>query len=273
MSDFPLLLASEMGVSRRTVQRWCEAGEVPGAYRTKGGHWRLRKPRIKRNGKWNYDENITEFVIRYTSDGGYFPPPIPNSLLVDAVKKWIRRLQKNPAPLTAEEAGTLEWARTIIDRQTADEMEQLTASQEFNDALEYSHVAHGISQDDRREITHRDPKERWRLTMQLKDLYPEKFRYLLQTPMHELISEHAYDNVRKPLGMLMVKAKNLGPNMTSASLARELKISVATLYRPPYGRDAVKRARDYAHGAPVRDEVSIADALTDILSDKGHHLL
>jgi len=130
MSDFPLLLASEMGVSRRTVQRWCEAGKVPGAYRTKGGHWRLRKPRIKRNGKWNYDENITEFVIRYTSDGGYFPPPIPNSLLVDAVKKWIRRLQKNPAPLTAEEAGTLEWARTIIDRQTADEMEQLTASQE-----------------------------------------------------------------------------------------------------------------------------------------------
>jgi hypothetical protein len=37
MSDFPMLLAVEMGVTRRTVTRWCEAGEVPGAYRTKGG--------------------------------------------------------------------------------------------------------------------------------------------------------------------------------------------------------------------------------------------
>ena len=30
-----------MGVTRRTVQRWCAAGKVPGARRTKGGHWRF----------------------------------------------------------------------------------------------------------------------------------------------------------------------------------------------------------------------------------------
>jgi hypothetical protein len=50
----------------------------------------------------------------------------------------------------------------------------------------------------------------------------------------------------------MVKAKKLGLNMTSGSLARELKISVATLYRR-YGRAAVKRARIFAY-ASVRDE-------------------
>jgi len=37
----------------RTLRRWCEQGRVPGAYQTKGGHWRIRaksawaiKPRI-----------------------------------------------------------------------------------------------------------------------------------------------------------------------------------------------------------------------------------
>jgi hypothetical protein len=36
MSDFPLLLASEMGVTRRTVTRWCTAGKVPGRIPDKG---------------------------------------------------------------------------------------------------------------------------------------------------------------------------------------------------------------------------------------------
>ena len=58
MSDFPLLLATETDVTRRTVTRWCEAGKVPGAYQTKGGHWRWRRPR---SNEW-LDENLAKFV-------------------------------------------------------------------------------------------------------------------------------------------------------------------------------------------------------------------
>jgi hypothetical protein len=67
--------------------------------------------------------------------------------------------------------------------------------------------------------------------------------------------------------MLEVKAAKLRLNMrpvTRASLARELKISVAKLYRK-YGKAAIKRVCD---GAPGRAEVPIAVAL----SDQGRHL-
>lgn len=28
-------------VDRRTIQNWCRAGKVPGAFQTPGGHWRV----------------------------------------------------------------------------------------------------------------------------------------------------------------------------------------------------------------------------------------
>src|SRR5947207_11191486 len=49
------LIANEEGRSKRTVQRWFKAGKYKGkgGYRTRGGHYRLRKPRRrqKENGK------------------------------------------------------------------------------------------------------------------------------------------------------------------------------------------------------------------------------
>ena len=151
MSDFPTLLASENGVSRRTVQRWCEAGKVPGAYRTKGGHWRLRKPtRVKRY--WRYDDNIIDFVMRYTSEGGY-RRPIPEFVLAKQIIEVAARRWADPAQPTVAEAARmierLEWAKMVLDRELADEMEKLTASKEFNEAFEFSSVALGISDDDR----------------------------------------------------------------------------------------------------------------------------
>ncbi|PWT82948.1 MAG: hypothetical protein C5B58_07325 [Acidobacteria bacterium] len=43
-SELPLYLRQTFGISRRTFERWCARGDVPGAYRTRGGHWRVRKP-------------------------------------------------------------------------------------------------------------------------------------------------------------------------------------------------------------------------------------
>src|SRR4029453_6287431 len=39
----PAYLRKNFGISRRTFERWCARGDVPGAYRTRGGHWRVRK--------------------------------------------------------------------------------------------------------------------------------------------------------------------------------------------------------------------------------------
>ncbi|MEI6033936.1 MAG: helix-turn-helix domain-containing protein [Verrucomicrobiae bacterium] len=44
-------LALQLGKSERTVRRWCDRGLIPGAHRTKGGHWRIPKEAIRR-----YDE-------------------------------------------------------------------------------------------------------------------------------------------------------------------------------------------------------------------------
>jgi len=41
MSDFTYVLGRHTGRSQRTIRRWLAAGRYPGAYRTKGGHWRL----------------------------------------------------------------------------------------------------------------------------------------------------------------------------------------------------------------------------------------
>lgn len=54
MSVFTLSKAAPLFFKdARTLRRWCEKGLVPGAYRTKGGHWRIRakspqsiKPRV-----------------------------------------------------------------------------------------------------------------------------------------------------------------------------------------------------------------------------------
>ena len=47
MSVSLLEVAKSLGKNPRTIRRWCERRFVPGAYRTKGGHWRIRKMTLK----------------------------------------------------------------------------------------------------------------------------------------------------------------------------------------------------------------------------------
>jgi len=47
MSVSLLEVAKSLGKNPRTIRRWCERGFVPGAYRTKGRHWRIRKLTMK----------------------------------------------------------------------------------------------------------------------------------------------------------------------------------------------------------------------------------
>lgn len=241
MSDFTLLLAEEMKVTRRTVNRWCEDRKVPGAYRTKGGHWRLRKPRRVKG----YDREIAEFVLRYTCKTGYWRPLKEDwdEKLLNYVNEWVHRQASNPTSLSAE---TLERMRKPLERATSilqwrieEEMDLLTASKAFNDALEFSTVAQEIFDDDMPKNM-RDYKS-W---MRLNERDPKRFKFLIETPILDMIHPRAYEATAKKNGMLMVKAAKLrlnGCEVTPHALSRELKLSVTTLYRR-YGREMVKKA-------------------------------
>ena len=52
MSDFQRLVEIH-NRDLRTIRRWCAAGKIPGAYRTKSGHWRLCGPERMRV-RWRY---------------------------------------------------------------------------------------------------------------------------------------------------------------------------------------------------------------------------
>jgi hypothetical protein len=215
MSDFPAFLASQMGVSRRTATRWCAAGKVPGAYRTKGGHWRVRR----RRRKYWISDRIAELVFIYTE-----PPP--------------RAL---PPPTKRER---LEWRFRSLQQRFADQAERLASSPEFNNALEFSKVVAGVTNDDMRDIAQRDLADRRSRLMQLKNRDPEKWNFLFTRRFFE-VHPKAYAAIRHRNGELMVKAYKLALNqcaVTAETLARELNISVATLYRR-YVAAAVKRAR------------------------------
>jgi hypothetical protein len=229
MSDFPAFLALKMRVSRRTGRRWFEAGKVPGAYKTKGGHWRVRKPR---RSQVHPDDNITHWVMLYT-----LPP----------LERWG-------------------WRLAMLERRLAKVMDD--AAPKLEDALECSMTAHGISEDDMRELRSLEGK------LECRD--PDKYRYLVGTrdcasgkvkrpPILEMIIPEALRSMTDPRRILRVKACKLMVNMrdvTPGALANELKISVATLYRR-YGRDEIREVCKRRPASPLRAETlhpSMAEA-------------
>jgi hypothetical protein len=265
MSDFPLLLASEMGVTRRTVTRWCTAGKVPGAYRTRGGHWRLRKPRRIERCWGKYDDKIIEFVVRYTSLRGS-PVSERQAMQLNKIALWLD--ENKLVPAAASILRRLVRRREdntppSIDWQFAEEMEKLIDSKDFNDALEFSLVAAGISDDDKLPTGWENipMQERGRVIRQhfedLKDRDLKKYHLLTERDMPKIMHPRAYEATATRDGMLMIKAEKLRLNMrevTRENLADELRISPATLRRR-YGREGVRRA---CRPVPRCDELPIS---------------
>jgi hypothetical protein len=213
MSRLPSILAKGLGVSVRTFERWCARGNVPGAYQTKGGHWRIRRPseQLARKHGWNrtpgYFESrkgrITEQLLLYCCP----PPPLSPEL---------ERLIKSPAVLYG-----------------------MTHGRELMLAVETAMAAHEISDMDRS-----DPN--------LAQREPGKYRLLNETPVGQVVRDY-WQAATNPHAPLMTAATRLRLNQrkaTATTLARELGISRRALYNPPFGRDAVRRA--CALGSPGR---------------------
>jgi hypothetical protein len=198
-----------------------------------------------------YDDRIIEFVVRYSSVAGQ-PLSARQAAQLSKIVQWLDDLCLFPATVSigrrmvrrqADNTPTIDW-------QFVAEMEKLVESKDFNDALEFSLVATGISDDDKLPtgwenipLQERGPAIR-RYFDELKDRDPKKYHLLREPDMPKMMRPRAYEVTATRNGMLMTKAEKLRLNMrevTPENLAHELRISPATLYRR-YGREAVRRA-------------------------------
>ena len=166
MSRLPSKLAKALGISVRTLERWCANGLVPGAYRTRGGHWRIRKPskQVAITHNWNNTPDyfntrkarITHQVLLH-----FFPPRCPPE-----IKRQIAAYANDPV--------FLDW--------------MMNGQRYENAAMEVALAAHGISDADLNDpdLARRDP---------------DKYHLLYKVPASEFLRGywHAADNPRTPL--------------------------------------------------------------------------
>ena len=189
--SLPAYLQKHFGICRRTFERWCARGDVPGAYRTRGGHWRVRKHtnamlvRAIQYHQKNRRDEVRFAIILYS-----YPP------------QAVRELYD----------GTFT-ARLI------DELDQtkLTAA------------LYGITEADLRDT-------------KLRERDPEKYHFLWGTsPPVRLPRAHEAVKERPLQTAAYLLRRYNGRKVTPMALARNMGVSVSTLYRR-YGQRAVRVA-------------------------------
>jgi excisionase family DNA binding protein len=181
MADLPSELSSVLGVPERTFRRWCETGKMPGAYQTRGGHWRVRRP--------------SPAMLRKVSGTGFWASE--RGRLVKALDLYFS------IPRSPMRDKTI---RAVLDDSFA---EKILAADE---------IVSGF-----RAVAARDE---------------------LDLDSYEMNLQRCKD-LLKPDRRLKLSARKLfhetGVQVTPRMLARELNISVRTLYRR-FDRDTVREA-------------------------------
>lgn len=190
--SLPAYLQKHFGICRRTFGRWCARGDVPGAYRTRGGHWRvrkdtkamLRKSVMCLHNKTRRDEVLDAIIL--------YPLHLSKNL-----RRFFESLKSQP-----------NWARIAEGKITL--------------------AAHGITDADF-----------WDHKLSERD--PEKSNFLWNTspPVRHPRAHEALK--RNPLQTVAYLLRHNGRKVTTVALARDLGVSVSTLYRR-YGQLAVRVA-------------------------------
>ena len=184
--SLPTYLQKHFGICRRTFERWCARGDVPGAYRTRGGHWRVRKhtnamfeSMMHHHTKTRRDE-VRNAIVFY--------PRYPSKILREVFDGTYR-------PRIAEKKLTLAHYG-------------ITEADFFDDKLD-----------------------------------PEKSRFLWEKSPPPLEYPRAHEAVKeRPLQTAAYLLRRYhGRKVTPVALARDLGVSVSTLYRR-YGQRAVRVA-------------------------------
>jgi AraC-like DNA-binding protein len=135
----------------------------------------------------------------------------------------------------------------IIRAQTAVALRHIKAEffPHFDEVMELTYVAAGITNDDVRSVTHSNLRIRKRNVEKLKRDEPEKWKLLCHTQFEIDMLKFKYLSklVQEPRIRLGIKGQILrlhGYEVTPKNLAAILAVSVPTLYRR-FGRDVVRQ--------------------------------
>jgi hypothetical protein len=191
--------------------------------RTKGGHWRLRKPR--RRQEQQFSSSPFSPVARLTH---FLPDSQP--LRFPPGEEW-ERLKKS---LVADALPRLMLLASQHDKAYHDK------------ALKLAWLYAGITDEDVHDVLLQpDPLTRTRNRAALKKRDYRKW---------QLLCQRKFAVGQPPYIKLLMKVEFLRANGAKGvrSLASALGISVSTLYRPPYGRNLVRQA---CQERPFRDRV------------------
>ena len=207
MSRLPGILMKALGISTRTFERWCAKGDVPGAYRTRGGHWRVRKPSeavmLKLLTTPHYGETRKGRITELISFIPWFESPE-----YPEFKRKIAAYTKDPS---------------FRDRMMNGQKYEKAAIEVMKAALEVSDA----------DLNDPDFAQR----------EPEKCRLLYHTPAAQVLRDY-WKASKEPCAPLMVKATMLRLNQSKVNrknLARASCCDPRTL-RKQFGENAVRKA-------------------------------
>ncbi len=228
MADFQRTIADWMGVSLRTVRRWCERGELPGAYATKGGHWRIRRPskvkldalcasgRIKVPRGESFGERLAGAIHCATRTKAERERFKPLAARMAAIARKIQLHRNSPAETRVAELFRSKPAAYWMK-----------AAENFETALDFTRKAHcarlRISEDTL-------------YSGRLRLIDPQLAEILNNCPVEKFISPGAMKAaVKKPNETRLITAAvsiaNRRGRVSAVAVAREMKMPRATFYR------------------------------------------
>jgi hypothetical protein len=119
----PAHLARFQDCDERTVREWCKKGDIPEAYQTSGGHWRISMPLSgktrdllhRRSSDWPFEKGKGDMQ-------GNWDPELAESLLL--AQLYQRDLDEGvPVPALAELADLLQ--QGLLEEEPTDENERM----------------------------------------------------------------------------------------------------------------------------------------------------
>ena len=252
MSDFLRTIARCLKVSERTVRRWCEDGNVPGAYRTKGGHWRLRKGKIDFGNPrlGTFESRLAQAVILSRQ------PPTEIKRQLQRAAEW--RTAMGGEPNKRFDPGfkfALDFSFTfrIVElnpsaRLTRDEMDR------FNIAVEQRRDA--FHPQTAQEVDCEIGRAQYpALDAILRELDSLLWDQPLSRFMVPAVREAAGLSAEQRLCIAVMSVANRCGRATASEIAKEMRITRATLYRR-YSPDEIKKVVTKAPGGEIGNETA-----------------
>jgi len=123
-------VARGLGRSQRAIREWCKKGQIPEAYKTRGGHWRIRMP-LSAKTRFLLNTRASDWPFKKFGKNGDFQgdwnPEFAEWLMIAQV--YQQRLgEPFPVPTIAEQGDP--WWEDIIEQSTDPRVRKVRKIQE-----------------------------------------------------------------------------------------------------------------------------------------------